>query len=242
MQSIKKSVKAFLILGAALLIVGAACRADAPVAQQNPVKAATANNQAPLAAARQSKIVSGEYDQLLLAVGANGELTGYYNDSTGAGQFTCIFYIRGKLQNDAAEITTWFPAEKDVIRGKLEFVEENGKPGVNIKLAEEPGGCWNVNSEFDDAEGSTLGLNEPREWNAIRVVKADKARFYDQPNNNSKRAAYLVTGDAVGVFKTQNDWAEAEFVNHCADKECNQTKITRGWLKETDFFSSAPPN
>ncbi len=187
------------------------------------------------------KIVSGEYGALLLGVGASGELTGYYDNSTGAGQYSCAFYIRGKLQNGVAEITTWFPSDKEIIRGRLKFVEEDDKPGVNVKLAELPGGCANVDAELDDENGSTHLLNELGEWQAVLVVSAAKAFFHHSPNRAARQKAFIVEYDQVRVFKNQTGWIEAEFENPCVDRDCNQSKRTRGWLREADLFSSKPP-
>ena len=189
-----------------------------------------------------SKIVSGKYDELLLGVGEGGELTGYYSTSTGGGQFTCIFYIRGRLRNDAADITTWFPKDKDQIRGKLKFAEEDGKPGVNIKLESEPGGCWNASSyKFAEESGGTILLDQAGDWQTVRVVSAPKAYFHHSPDQTARQKTFVVKSDGVRVFKAQNGWVEAEFENYCADADCLKSKITRGWLKESDLFSAEPP-
>jgi hypothetical protein len=46
-----------------------------------------------------------------------------------------------------------------------------------------------------------------------------------------KRRTYLVRHDPVRVFKLQSGWVEAEF---------GDDKVTRGWIKESDLFSSHP--
>lgn len=189
-----------------------------------------------------SKVVSGKYDELLIGVSENGELTGYYSTSTGGGQFTCIFYIRGRLRNDAADITTWFPESKEQIRGKLEFAEEDGKPGVNIKLESEHGGCWNASPlKFAEETGGTIALEQAGDWQMVRVVSAPKAYFCASPNRAAKQKTFVVKGDGVRIFKTRNGWVEAEFENYCIDARCLKSKTTRGWLKESDLFSSEPP-
>jgi hypothetical protein len=189
----------------------------------------------------QSRAISGDYGELLLGVDNNGVVTGYYSSSTGARQeFSCIFYLRGKLQGDTADIVTWFPEDKERIRGRLRFVDEHGKPSVNVKLESEHGGCWNVNSAFDEEGGSTLALDKRGNWLSVRVVSADRAYFHNSPNTRTKRKVYIVTGDGVRIFKAQNGWVEAEFHGNCIDVGCEKRKITRGWLKESDLFSSEP--
>jgi len=128
-----------------------ACRAslanDSATSQTAPISIPTPPQ---LVQSSQTKVVSGNYNELSLGIDKYGELTGYYHDSTGAGQFNCIFYLRGKLQGNAADITTWFPGETKQIRGKLKFVgyNEYGKLLINVKLESAHGGCGNVNPEF----------------------------------------------------------------------------------------------
>jgi len=90
-------------------------------------------------------IVSGEYAQLHLAFNPKDSvITGYYEDGTGirdtgGQQFSCIFYIEGKLVDSTAKIKTYFPADnKTLITGELKVIS---KKKINIKLQDDPGGC-----------------------------------------------------------------------------------------------------
>ncbi|MBA5635675.1 hypothetical protein H3H37_01235 [Duganella sp. LX20W] len=62
-------------------------------------------------------IVSGNFDGLLVGVDQQGTLTKYltkyFESSTGNGQFSCIFFMSGKLDNLKVRVDSWFPADRD---------------------------------------------------------------------------------------------------------------------------------
>jgi hypothetical protein len=175
---------------------------------------------------------SGDYDGLLVGVDRNGILTGYFESSTGAGQFSCIFFVSGKITGSSNRVQTWFPGDrepKEVIHGVLENVSSNGKPSIRLKLDEEHGGCWNVQTFASDP--STFVLTEQGRWESIRIIASKKARFYDDPSSPKARKAYVVTGNALRVFERRDGWVRGEYVSP-------DNRRTRGWISERDLFSS----
>jgi hypothetical protein len=189
----------------------------------------------------QPKLVSGEYGEFIIGVDPDGDLTGYYESSTGAGKFNCIFYLRGKLNGDSARITTWFPDEKETINGTLKPLIKEGQAGFNIKLAAEPGGCWNVNPNLDDDQGYIEFLGQAGTWSAVRVVSAERAYFYINPKARAPQKIYVVKGNAVQVYKQEKGWVEVVYYGKCLNNDCSKRQITRGWLKEKDLFSNEIP-
>jgi hypothetical protein len=181
-------------------------------------------------------VVSGDYDGFLIGVDRNGTLTGYFESSTGNGQFSCIFFVSGKIGHSVDSVDTWFPGERDpkeVIHGVLEQMSSNGKPAIRLKLDEEHGGCWNVQHFASDQ--STFVLTEQGSWTSIRIVASQKAFFYDEPSNSSPRKAYAVKGNALRVFDTREGWVSAEYVSP-------ENRRTRGWIREQDLFAATRPN
>ena len=181
---------------------------------------------------------SGLYDSMLIGVDKEkGELTGFFEDATGwdeqtkAPRFSCVFYVYGKLQGDTYQVTTWYPGEKEYIKGELKFVLREGRREVYMKLEEEHGGCWNVQQFADKGSPATLSLTERGNWIDVRVVSADKAFFHSGPNAQMKGRAYVVKNDPLRVLKIQPGWIEAEYAGK---------KVARGWIKESDLFSSYP--
>jgi hypothetical protein len=152
-------------------------------------------------------------------------LTGYFQTDTGAGQFSCIFYLTGKLTNAGARIETYFPeTPKDRIAGTLAAKGTS----VRVVLTEEPGGCamaWHV-ADKDQPADFTLSAAHP--WTQIRVVRAKKAYFYNAPNSPTHRNGYLVQGDGVGVRATSAGWLQVDYPG--ADK------ITSGWVRAADLY------
>lgn len=178
---------------------------------------------------------SGNYDGFLIGVARNGSLTGYFESSTGRGQFSCVFFVSGKASGSAVSVDTWFPGERDpkeVIHGVLQQETSSGKPAILLKLQEEHGGCWNVQHFASDQ--STFALTDQGNWESIRIVASKKAYFYDDPSTPKPRKAYVVTGNALRVFETREGWVRAEYVS-------SSNQITHGWIHERDLFSARSP-
>ena len=180
-------------------------------------------------------VVSGDYRGFLVGVDRNGSLTGYFESSSGRGQFSCIFFVSGKVSGLVDRVDTWFPGDRDpkeVIHGVLERVSSNGKPAIRLKLEEEHGGCWNVQRFASNP--STFALTEQGNWESIRIIASKKAYFYDDPSSPKPRKAYVVTGNALRVFETRDGWVRAEYVSP-------ENRRSRGWILERDLFSAKTP-
>jgi hypothetical protein len=181
---------------------------------------------------------SGFYDSLLVGIDKDkGELTGFFEDATGwdeqtkSPRFSCAFYIYGKLQGDKYQVTTWYPGDNEYIKGELRFVLKEGRREIDMRLESEHGGCWNVHPFAKNASPVTLGLIEHGDWIGVKLVSANKAFFHKGPTPQMKGRAYLVKYDPVRVIKVQVGWVEAEY---------GAKKVVRGWIKESDLFSSYP--
>lgn len=193
-------------------------------------------------AQNKNKIVSGEYESLLLGVDSSGSLTGYFFEGAGEGeagkpQFTCSFFISGEKQTDGNyKIQTWYPGDKDeVIKGEIKFVEKKGKKAVNLKLDGEHGGCWNVAPMIKEDKGVEFGLTTAGNWDSICVVSASKGYFYVSAEAKAPQKIWVVRDNIVRVFQTKGDKAQVSFVN-------DRGRKTSGWMNTRDFFGvSAPP-
>jgi hypothetical protein len=198
----------------------------------------TANNSS--FAQTSGKIVSGEYESLLLGVDSDGNLTGYFFEATGNDEmerprFTCSFFISGEKQTDGNyKIKTWFPGDVDeVIGGEIKFV---GKKSVNLKLDGEHGGCWNVAPMLKEDEGVDFDLTAAGNWESIRVVSASKGYFYHSAEAKAPQKIWVVQNDVVRVSQTKGDKAGVTFVSDSGRKKS-------GWINTRDFYDvSAPPS
>ncbi|WP_296002282.1 hypothetical protein [Rugamonas sp.] len=180
-------------------------------------------------------INSGDYGGLLIGVDQQGTLTGYFESSTKNGQFSCIFFVSGKIGAPMVHVDTWFPADRDpkeVIAGTIEADAETGGNAIRVALKEEHGGCWNV--QHFASEPASFRLTEVGTWQAIRVVSAKKAYFYEDSMGARPRKAYVVQGNALRVFEQQSGRVRVEYVSP-------ENKRTRGWISERDLYSAQSP-
>lgn len=192
---------------------------------------------------KKSEIVSGAYDALIVAVNAQGELTGYFDeeagdDGKGNSLFSCSFFIRGTKQSDGIyKIMTWYPGYSgdEVIDGELKISESNGKKAINLHLNGEHGGCWNVEPSIKEKGGINYELTKAENWMSVRVVSAVKTYFYASAEAKMPQKSFVVKNDVVRVLQTKGDAAEVNFVN-------NRGKTTKGWIKIKDFYAIVPPS
>jgi hypothetical protein len=190
---------------------------------------ATAQDSASAASASTlSTVVSGDYgDGMLIGVNpATHAVTGYYAADNVNGQFSCIFYLAGKLGPSPIPVSTYFPetpAQK--ISGKL-FLEAPDR--LKVRLAAEHGGCWNVMHFADDGDPAEFALVARHPWLSIAVIRSDRAYFFDTPASVQHRKAYLVKGDGVGVRETRPDWLQVDFLR--------DNKMTSGWIRKAEVY------
>jgi hypothetical protein len=180
------------------------------------------------AAAAPSTIVSGDYgDGMLIAIDpATRVVTGYYSADNIDGQFSCIFYLTGKLGGSPIPVSTYFPATPEQkITGKL-FPQASDK--LTLRLSAEHGGCWNVMHFADDDNPAEFTLAARHPCLSVAVVRSDRAYFFDTPTSPQHRKDYVVKGDGVGVRAAQAGWLQVDFLG--------QKKITSGWIGKADVY------
>lgn len=179
----------------------------------------------------------GEYDGLLLGVERSAEgavVSGYFSSTTGRGQFSCRFFLRGALVGSGARIATWLPGADDPpINGRL---EADGRGEVQIALEREPGGCGNVQRFAGPQPPPQFSLLRARPWRSIRVVKGE-ASLRKSPASGSRRLRALVEGTGVGVLdagaSAPAGWIKVQ-VRH------DGHPVT-GWLRAADLFPDQAP-
>jgi hypothetical protein len=182
---------------------------------------------------------SGQYEELLIGTDPQtGVITGYYESATGwdekakSPRFVCSFYLHGEMQGDSAKIVTWWPGDdaEDSINGDLTFKADGS---VSVRLESEHGGCWNVNHFADKDNPSNHTLDKAGSWTSVRLVKVRRAYFYNKPNEQNKRRAYLTKSNVIRVFNQSPGWVFAEY---------GDERISKGWVKESDLYDVKPPS
>ena len=172
-------------------------------------------------------IISGDYDSLLIGFDpATRIVSGYFQESTGRGQFSCIFYLTGTWHRPDTPIRTWFPGTPaDVIKGAL---VRKAKGRFRVDLSDDHGGCWNVRHFADKDQPAEFDLETAHPWISIAVVKSDKAWFFDAPGSAAHRKAYVVQGDGLGVRAIRGQWLQVDFVGG--------SKPVSGWIRTSDVY------
>jgi hypothetical protein len=184
---------------------------------------------------------SGYYQVLRLGVdAAHGVITGYFKDGAGDDsaeiqpQYTCAFYLYGKKNGDRYEIQAWRLKDQSpvMIPGELSFLapkKEKSKPSIRLKLSQLPGNCGLVDPDLGKASGAEYRLEKAGDWSGVRVVKAKKTYFYENPDPATIKKSYMSRGNILEVLDQKPGWVLADF----------ETK-DRGWVKEEDLFPAEP--
>ena len=167
----------------------------------------------------------GSYDDGLLSIAVDDDVvTGFYENYTGwdeklqVPRFSCLVFFVGRIEGSKVEIVT------SSTTGTIELLEGDE---IKIGLEEEPGGCWNVEPDFDE-EGVTFELTEKREWKFIRIVSSERAYFYNSPDEREQGKSYIIEGDILRVFEVEGDWVKGEYYG--------SQGITTGWIRESDLY------
>jgi hypothetical protein len=169
----------------------------------------------------QTPLLSGNYDsELIIAYNSSiKKVTGYYENATGENdQFSCIFYLEGQVKGNTVLVQTYFPNDKanDLQNGTLNIVSPKG---FSLQIAEDHGGCWNV-QHFSDNPVS-FELQKETKWIQINYVIANKSFMYYDSMGKKRMKSYLVKNDIVCVNRIENDRAYCEY---------SGAKIIKGWV------------
>ncbi|MBS1510147.1 MAG: hypothetical protein JST86_04855 [Bacteroidetes bacterium] len=162
-------------------------------------------------------------------------ITGYFENyagmdkTTGQPMFSCIFYIKGKLENQQAVINTFYPGDKasESIGGTLHIA---GDHSITIQLNKEHGGCWNI-QQFSN-KPATFALDTKQNWIQVRFVTTGKAFFYSKPADSARLKSYAIKNNFICIERISGKWAYAIFLG--------EQKTTKGWMRLQDLNDLAP--
>ena len=171
---------------------------------------------------------SGYYEQLMIAVDAQGRLTGYFREDQGQGVVkSCAFYLSGKGTGGEIPVSTWsertFPgtlkAEKDGVRLKIEKGQDH--PGCGLVLLPQI------------AQGLGFDRVADAKWSELRRISSPRAYFHAAPDATKVQKAFVVAGDVVGVVAEKGEWLEVEYRGAKA--------TTKGWIPVNNTAKLVPP-
>lgn len=182
----------------------------------------------------QTKLQSGVYEGLRLAVNAHGLVTGYYRDVQGIGvNKTCSFFLSGRERGGQAHVVTW-STEASPGSLKLPGSLQPGDQGVVMRIenGQDHPGCASVLPPLIST-GYLLDLDSRANWTSLRRVIAKRSYLLRKPSDRKDSGAYLVKGDVVGVLSKSRDWLSVEYAN--------EGKRVRRWIPAADTAELKAP-
>ncbi|MCQ3017218.1 hypothetical protein NLO83_16690 [Pseudomonas tremae] len=182
------------------------------------------------AAADNSTLHAGKYEQLLLAVTPEHQVEGYYAEEIGEDPpFSCAFYLKGAVEaGKDVTIASWSDgAYPGTLKPSTDGVT------LTIEHGQQHSGCLNVLVP-EIATGLDLSRTASKQWISLVKVKADKAWLQKTPNAKATRGSYIVKGDVVGVLAFKDGAAQVEFIN--ADD-----RSFTGWVSQDQYAHLTAP-
>lgn len=174
------------------------------------------------ACAESITLESGVYENVLLAINADGGVTGYYREAQGEGVVkTCAFAFKGEALAGKANIMV---GEENAFPGAIQAESE----GINLKIAKarELPGCGLVLMP-EIADGLSYDLITETSWSELLTITSEKSYFYSEPKEDKKLKSYLVKGDVVGVVTQEGDWLQIDYYS-------DNGKMSRRWINSRE--------
>ncbi len=173
---------------------------------------------------------SGRYEQLALAVGRDGSITGKYGDQQGQGATkTCTFALAGRLDaSGTGPVTAW--AGGRALRGRM--VARGDEVQLTMPGAQDFPGCGLVLPP-QIKEGLAHSKISSVPWTSMRIVSAPRARLHPKPGVVSGRS-YVVRGDIVGVRAQRGTQLAVDYVSPAG-------RVTSGWIAAAETAPLTPP-
>lgn len=177
-----------------------------------------------------SSLHPGVYEGLMLAISPAGHLTGYYAESaTDSVKRTCSFSLSGQVSAlETNSITSW---STSVLPGQISASADGVK--LTIPDGQTHAGCINVLMPEINT-GLELETTQETHWQALAQANAERVYLSSTADVGTRRKAWIVKGDVVGVLQTQAGWTQIEFVSGTG-------KTIRGWVNSKEIQPLTPP-
>lgn len=167
----------------------------APVAKADPIQARA--------------IRAGQYEQLLVGVASDGQISGVYQEEQGdAPAKACRFFVSG--DNAAKGDIPLLTRNKESHSGWL-TADEHGVT-LTVPGARDYPGCGLVLPPLIDT-GMHLTLTDPLPFVGLVRVGNVPAPLYSAPVPNSSRLAALPANSIAGVFEQTDGWLRVRYRN-----------------------------
>lgn len=177
-----------------------------------------------------SSLQSGVYEGLMLAISPAGHITGYYAESAEGGvKRTCSFSLSGQVSaQETNSITSW---STSVLTGQISASTD----GVILTIpdGQTHAGCMNVLMPEINT-GLELEKTQETHWQTLAQANAERVYLSSTADASTRRKAWIVKDDVVGVLQTQAGWTQIEFISGTG-------KTIRGWVDNKEIQPLTPP-
>lgn len=177
-----------------------------------------------------SSLHSGVYEGLMLAISPAGHITGYYAESAEGGvKRTCSFSLSGQVSaQETNSITSW---STSVLPGQISVSTDGIK--LTIPDGQTHAGCMNVLMPEINT-GLELEKTQETRWQTLAQANAERVYLSSTADVGTRRKAWIVKDDVVGVLQTQAGWTQIEFISGTG-------KTIRGWVNSKEIQPLTPP-
>lgn len=177
-----------------------------------------------------SSLHSGVYEGLMLAISPAGHITGYYAESAEGGvKRTCSFSSSGQVSaQETNSITSW---STSVLPGQISASTDGIK--LTIPDGQTHAGCMNVLMPEINT-GLELEKTQETRWQTLAQANAERVYLSSTADVGTRRKAWIVKDDVVGVLQTQAGWTQIEFISGTG-------KTIRGWVNSKEIQPLTPP-
>lgn len=177
-----------------------------------------------------SSLHSGVYEGLMLAISPAGHITGYYAESAEGGvKRNCSFSLSGQVSaQETNSITSW---STSVLPGQISVSTDGIK--LTIPDGQTHAGCMNVLMPEINT-GLELEKTQETHWQTLAQANAERVYLSSTADVGTRRKAWIVKDDVVGVLQTQAGWTQIEFISGTG-------KTIRGWVNSKEIQPLTPP-
>lgn len=174
---------------------------------------------------------SGIYEQLLLAVTADHQVKGFYQEDMGTGVTrSCAFVFTGSISapDRPAGIISWSSSS---LPGTVN-ADSDGLV-LTIPHGQQHDGCVNVMTPDIDT-GLTLTKTEAEHWVDLVRISGDKAPLLTSPDAAAKHHGYVVKDNVVAVSAYRDGWAEVVYT-------APDGRHFTGWIAKNQYQALQAP-
>lgn len=159
----------------------------------------------------------------------DGRLTADLTIGSDAVLPACRLYVFGEpVSGGSYQLAAVGPDAKTVHAGQATVTTDGG--AIRIQLPTVPPECHSVSESLK--QGIQRQLNAAKPWRGVRWVAAERAYFHQEPDDSTRRKAYVVRGDALAYTKETAAFVEAEYLK--------PGSTTRGWVSWADLAAMRP--